>query len=320
MVSVSSPTSKHAIVTGGASGIGLSLVKHLLKKPEWKIIVADIRPEAWKAVQSSLDSERTIFVQTDVTSWESQVALFKKAEEWSQGRIDFFAANAGIADKDSFYAPTDLEKEPQKPNMICVDVCETAVFYGLQLMIYYTRKTNQALKASSDSPAAFNPKMVITASCAGLYVFPLAPQYNAAKHAVVALARSVGPALLAMDNLAVNCICPAFVATPLMPDSMTSIWPKEYLTPYETMLRAYDELIDDNGGVQQDGKSDGEDGVVKTGRSVECALDKLYYRKPVDFADESQKFLIEDAHKPDGLWMQGSRKAVAEGLLPEQPT
>ena len=313
---MSATSTKHAIVTGGASGIGLSLVKHLLEKPEWRVAIADVRPEAWEAVKSSLDSKRTLFVQTDVISWESQAEMFKKAFEWSEGRLDFLAANAGISDKDSFYTPMDLENEPTKPNLICVDVCETAVYYGLQLFTYYARKTNAALKANS-STSPFNPKMVITSSCAGLYVFPIAPQYNAAKHAVLALTRAVGPTLLAADNLAVNCICPAFIITALMPQAMAEIWPKEYVTPHSTLMRAYDELIDDKGSIEQDGKSDGENGVVKTGHSVEVALDKLYYRKPVEFADESQRFLIEESHKPDGLWVQGMTKAIEAGQRPE---
>ena len=296
--------------------LGLSLVKHLLEKSEWRVVVADVRADSWNAVKSSIDPERAIFVQTDVASWDSQLALFKKAYEWSEGRIDFFAANAGIADKDSFYQAADLDQDPQKPNLVCVDVCGTAIFYGLQLYLHYTRKTNAALKAKPDS-ATFSPKMVITSSCAGLYVFPIAPQYNAAKHAVLALTRAVGPALMAMDNLAVNCICPAFVATPLVPDSMSSVWPKEYITPFSTLMRAYDELIDEKGSIQQDGKSDGENGVVKRGQSVEVVVDKLFYRKPVEFADESQKFLIEDAHKPDGLWARAGKQAVGEGKLPK---
>ena len=141
-----SPSSRYAVVTGGASGIGLSLVKHLLSKPGLKVIVADINTETWKAAESSIDSDRTLFIQTDVASWESQAAMFKKAFEWSQGRIDFFAANAGIADKDSFYAPFDLEAEPRKPNLITVEIDETGVYYGLQLYLYYTRKDESSTR------------------------------------------------------------------------------------------------------------------------------------------------------------------------------
>ena len=159
--------------------------------------------------------------------------------------------------------------------------------------------------------------MVITSSCAGLYVFPIAPQYNAAKHAVLALTRAVGPFLMVTDNLAVNCICPAFIVTPLMPGTVAELWPKEYITPHSTLMRAYDELMDEKGSIQQDGKSDGQNEVVKTGQSVEVVLDKLYYRKPVEFADESQRFLIEDAHNPDGIWVRGSKEAIKEGLLPD---
>src|ERR1700744_4328779 len=61
------------------------------------------------------------------------------------------------------------------------------------------------------------------------------------------------------------------------------------------MVRAYDELTSPSGAVSSDGKSDGENGVVKTGQSVECVVDKLFYRQPVAYADESQQFLIEQA-------------------------
>ena len=99
------------------------------------------------------------------------------------------------------------------------------------------------------------------------------------------------------------------------------------------MVRAYDELTSPSGAVSSDGKSDGENGVVKTGQSVECVVDKLFYRQPVAYADESQQFLIEQAvdmkgefptcptiSSPDkaprlvGLGCRGSRKRPWEVL------
>jgi 15-hydroxyprostaglandin dehydrogenase (NAD) len=305
---------KTAIVTGGCSGIGLALVQHLLAKQDqkWRVVLADIRQEAYEAISSSLDPERSLFVHTDVANWDDNAKLFKKAYEWetkgaSNKRIDFFAANAGIADREIVGQQFDLDAEPQKPNTACLEICTTSVIFGLKLFIHYTRKTQRDIKDRSD----FNPKVVITASCVGQYPFPIAPQYAAAKHACVGYTRSVGESLLKYDNIAVNCIMPAFVNTNIVPDVLVNMWPKEYLTPLSTMLRAYDELMDVEGRVGQDGKSEGEDGKVKTAQSVECVIDKLFYRTHVPPADESQDFLVREAHE-DGVWTKGLIAARAE--------
>ena len=305
---------KTAIVTGACSGIGLALTKHLLAKSdvEWRVVLADIREEAWENVKSSLDANRTKFVKTDVAVWEDDAHLFKEAYNWEiEGfplhRIDFFAANAGIGDKEHVLQPFDLDAEPQKPNTACMDVNITAVLYGLKLFVHYARKTKRDSASAPDGQPAFNPKMVITASCVGQYPFAIAPQYTASKHACVGLTRSVGALLLRHENVAVNCIMPAFVATPLLPGNLASMWPQEYITPLSTMCRAYDELADVDGKVVQDGKSDGKDGEVKAGQSVECVVDKLFYRTHVPPADESQAFLLKESGD-DGLWA----KAIAE--------
>lgn len=305
--------------SGGCSGIGLGLVQHLLAKPNWKVVIADIRPEAYQAISSGLDPQRHIFIQTDVSSWDQQAALFKQTYAWSgNNQIDFLAANAGRAERDHISAgPWDLDVEPIKPDLSSAEVNQSAVFYGLRLFVHYARKTNRDLKAGSSASsstngphATFNPKMVITSSCAGLYPFPLAPLYNATKHGVLALTRASSP-LLATDNIAVNCICPAYVATAMTPAEVTALWPPEYVTPISTMLRAYDELTDDHGRVDKtDGKSDGPDGTVKAGQSVECVVDRLFYRKPVDYADASQRFLIEECFKSDGVWARGMTEAA----------
>ncbi|OQV00038.1 hypothetical protein CLAIMM_05592 isoform 3, partial [Cladophialophora immunda] len=259
------------------------------------------------------------------------------------------AANAGTAEREHIAlanpdAPDFDADEPLPPPMLCTQVNQIGVFYGLKLFVHYARRTAKALLAGSSSSASspppngvekptktlnpssllspsaaaaaaagYNPKFVITSSCAGLYPFPVAPEYCATKHAVLALTRSVGPVLYATENVAVNCINPAYVDTGMTPSDVTAQWPPEWITPVSTMVRAYAELISEAGRVEQDGRSEGVDGVVKTGQSVECVVDRLFYRKPVEYADESQRFLIEQSlDLTDGLWWKGARERFAK--------
>ena len=295
------------------------MVRHFLAKtsPQWRVVVADINAKGYEAVKGSLDADRVLFVETDVTDWDSHAALFEKAYEFSQKRIDFFHANAGIADKEFILQPFDLDQPPQKPNLQCLDVNLISVFYGLKLMIHYERKTRASLgSANGDSSTSFHPKMVVTASCAGQYPFELAPQYAATKAACINLTRSAAPAMYKHDGIALNCLMPAFLATNILPKELVQAWPQKWITPTSTVCRAIDECISETGEINQDGKSDGKNGEVKVAQSIEVAVDKLYYRKPVDYADESQRFIIEEATE-DGLWGrvfgEVMAKAAAEG-------
>lgn len=299
-------------------------MQHLLAQPNWRVVIADIRPEAYTAIADSLDVTRHTFVHADVSSWDSQAALFKQAYAWSGERIDFFAANAGTSERGPYLdaAGDDLDAEPTKPDTLCTEVNQFGPFYGLKLFVHYSRKTTRALKASAatgggpgSGHGAYNPKVVITSSCSALYAFPVAVQYAASKAAIVSLVRGVGKNLLATDNVAVNCIMPAYVDTGLTPKTVTALIPKAGITPISTMTRAFMELIAEDGRVAQDGKSDGKDGKVKVGQAVECVLDKLYYRKQVEYADESQKWMVEQSHTPDGVWMRGIMEMVKNGAL-----
>ncbi|EXJ61798.1 hypothetical protein A1O7_02228 [Cladophialophora yegresii CBS 114405] len=244
---------------GGCSGIGLGLVRHLLSSPsdqqqqqqQWRVVLADIRPEAYAAISATLDPARHTFIHTDVASWDSQASLFRRAYDWGGGKIDFFAANAGTAEREHITLGNplhaeDVDDEPTQPNMLCTQVNQIGVFYGLKLFVHYTRRTAKRLKGgsaeatsggSSDS-GTFVPKMVITSSCSALYPFPVAPEYCATKHAVLALTRSLGPLVYATDGIALNCIMPAYVATNLTPKEVTDLWPKEWITPVETVSMA----------------------------------------------------------------------------------
>jgi NAD(P)-dependent dehydrogenase (short-subunit alcohol dehydrogenase family) len=292
---------KTAVVTGGATGIGLGIVRHLLTKG-WRVAVASRQATNWESVSDSLDSSRTTFLTTDITSWESNLQLFREAHEWSGGQIDLFIANAGIADLESLTGPSDLDKDPEKPDTSPTDVNLVSAMWQLKLFIHYSRKTQRDKGMAGSS---FNPKMIITGSLASIYAFPPCVQYTASKHGLVGLVRSVGPLLLDSDNIALNMTCPSFIPSSLSPKGLKEAWPQHWITKVDIVCRAVDELSDERGRVEQDGRSDGKDGQIKAGEVVECALHNLWYREPTTFPDESEKFLIEDACKKDGLWAQG---------------
>jgi hypothetical protein len=108
---------------------------------------------------------------------------------------------------------------------------------------------------------------------------------------------------------------PAFVLTSLPSQKLRDAWPEEYVTPTSTINRAFMELIDEDGKVEQDGKSDGIDGAVKTAQCVEGVVNKLFYRKGVESADESQQFLRDQAEE-GGLWsvMYGGAEGVENAM------
>lgn len=61
-----------------------------------------------------------------------------------------------------------------------------------------------------------------------------------------------------------------------------------------TILKAYDTFLE-------------SDSI--SGETVECSIDQLYFRKPSDYPDKSQRWLIED---PDGFWAASyARKRAA---------
>jgi 15-hydroxyprostaglandin dehydrogenase (NAD) len=282
---------KTAIITGACSGMGLALTHDLLSKQSatghtWRVILADINASAYSTIAHTLDASRHLFLQTDVTKWADQVEVFKRAFEWS-GRIDFFANNAGIDDKERLLDDGDLVE----PNLSCIAVDLLAVFSGLKLFIRYARKT----KAEN-----FQPKMVITASMAGQYPFFIMPQYTAAKHGCVGLVRAAAPALLRHEGIALNCIMPGFVDTGIILPQIVECWPKENITPMATILRAFNELIEEDGKVEADGSSDGINGVVKSGCAVECSVHRLYYRERVAFADEKMEWVAAQS-KEEGI-------------------
>jgi 15-hydroxyprostaglandin dehydrogenase (NAD) len=336
---------KTAIVTGACSGMGLALVQRLLhdfesnspqnggagvptRPQKWRVVLADINEKAYDVIRSTLPAaeSRYLFVRTDVSSWDSLVNLFRATFEWpgeGQGRIDFLACNAGIDDyalKSGLLDEADdgdHEADPVQPDLRVLQVDLHSNFFATKLLVHYTRKTKRMLALSNPSSIKdWTPKLIITASMAAQYPFFLIPQYTAAKHGCLGLVRALSPALLKCEGITLNCLLPGTVDTGLIPPPVLEQWNKEHLTPVDTILRAFMELIGDwdRATLSENVISDAPDRKLKNGCAVECSARWLWYRDPVPFKDESMKFVSEQC-KEEGILGRFARDMKAQMKL-----
>jgi 15-hydroxyprostaglandin dehydrogenase (NAD) len=153
------PTSLVAFITGGASGIGLAIARHLSAK-NWNIAIFDYNEKYLHDVLQELDGDRVLILKGDVTNYASQgEAVAKTWDTWH--RLDFVFANAGIVDSMDFYAPATeslagVEVVPAKPNLIAMDINLTGAIYTSYLAMHFFRR--------NPSPGG---ELVFTASEAG---------------------------------------------------------------------------------------------------------------------------------------------------------
>jgi NAD(P)-dependent dehydrogenase (short-subunit alcohol dehydrogenase family) len=82
----------HAVVTGGASGIGAALARRFAQEGARGVVVADVQAAELDAVARDVNG---LAVQCDVTD-ESAVRALIDAAEARYGPIDLFCSNAGI--------------------------------------------------------------------------------------------------------------------------------------------------------------------------------------------------------------------------------
>ncbi len=180
---------KVALVTGGANGLGRATAVRLAAAGA-RVVLADIEAEPGRA---AADEVGGIFVETDVTVPESSVAAVDAAVA-EYGGLDFAFLNAGVATGCGLVESFDLELYRR-----AMGVNLDGVVFGLNAVVPAMRERGGG-------------SIVATSSLAGLAPVPFDPIYAANKHAVVGLARSMGP-VLELEGIRFNAICPGFADT-----------------------------------------------------------------------------------------------------------
>jgi NAD(P)-dependent dehydrogenase (short-subunit alcohol dehydrogenase family) len=122
---------------GGSSGIGWASAL-LFASKNANVIISDLTPP-----KDGLHGHSKItFIGANVSSWNEQVALFKKAIE-NYGRVDVVFANAGIAEGEmAFEDRTDpTTGDPVEPRWSTMDVNLKGLMITVKLALHYMRKT-----------------------------------------------------------------------------------------------------------------------------------------------------------------------------------
>jgi len=193
-------TNRVAIVTGGASGIGLAGVRRLAAEGA-KVVIGDLDPDAGKA---AADEVGGLFVPTDVTSEADVENLFRQAHE-TFGSVDIAFNNAGISPADDgsiLETGIDAWRKVQEVNL-------TSVYYCCKHAIPYMQRQG---RGSIINTASFVAVMGAATSQIS---------YSASKGGVLAMSRELGVEF-ARQGIRVNALCPGPVNTPLLKELFAS--------------------------------------------------------------------------------------------------
>lgn len=198
-------TGRHALVTGGGSGIGAAAARRLAALGA-RVTVLGRDLAKLEAVAAEVGRA----VRADLRDAAAVEAAFAEAVA-AQGPIDILVNNAGAAASAPFRATTpELWNDMLAVNLtsafLCARLCTPAMV------------------------AAGWGRIVNVASTAGLKGYPYVSAYVAAKHGLVGLTRALAVEL-AKSGVAVSAVCPGFTDTDLVARSVDTLVAKTGRTP-----------------------------------------------------------------------------------------
>ena len=194
-----SVSGKHALVTGGGSGIGATIALALAEAGATVTICGRRRQQ----LDETAARHKNIHAETaDVTDQKSLAQLYDTAQA-ARGKFDIVVANAGGAQS----APAEKISAELWTNTLNVNL--TGAFFSVQPALNGMRAKKWG-------------RIVFIASTAGIRAAPYIAPYVAAKHGVIGLMRTLALET-AKDGITVNAVCPSYTETPMLKQAVARI-------------------------------------------------------------------------------------------------
>lgn len=244
-----------------ASGMGLAVATSLAQKG-WKVNIADLNDQAGERAASDLQGN---FFKTDVKDYTSLHSTFRKTFE-THGKINFVFANAGVGERQNFYASENDISEPPRELDFIIDVDLKSVINTAHLALHYFRQSPEGMAC-----------LILNASIAAIYPVRFCPIYTAAKHGVIGFGRAIAKHFHQNDGIRVNILCPGNVRTNLFEKKEWDAFDNEWIELTQIVKIVELMLFDDE----------------MEGRVIEAAPRNHYIIAPSEYNNPNVKRTLE---------------------------